>query len=385
MTDRISFAALCAASLLAQSSAFAATPSATFDHSAKEGSTIPVSADTNDTIRVTINNTCPADFDYAQIPSLGPPKPAAQPAAAGVQCTDPMYTDDVLQSYLTAALEAKGICKATSTDIYIKHDSKYGGYNIQISPKDGHGRSQNGHIVVDAIIPDAYNSAFKAYKDAYQKAYDANKATNSCQAIAITTAAQSVGKPGAIATVQLQSLIETVSITTATPAVELSGAFTVSNLRDPKYALSSGSSPVIVENTSAEDSRRLGAAGFIHVHNPSCSSEHAALFALCQHVAATVGLGITGNNNLSFFVGPSYRFLGQWFVTAGYNWGSIAALPASDRVGAAPSSSTVLSNLGTRNAGAFFFGLSYSFLNPGTSFFQKPFSNSPPAAATPPK
>jgi hypothetical protein len=297
-----------------------------------------------------------------------------------------MYGDDKLQPTFDAALKSQHICRETSTDLFIKHDSKFGGYNILITPKDGHGVVTNGQAIISALSATNYTSAYQAYTKAYAASYANNKGTTACDAITSDAADAVVKDPKSTTVSQLKPVIETVQITTATSAIELAGAFTVSNLRDPKYALSPASGPnqIIIENKSAEDSRKLGVAGFIHVHAPNCTGSTNWIW-LCNHIAATAGLGVTNNNNLSIFVGPSYRFAGQWFATVGYNWGAITALPSSDHVGLAPSSSTVLSNLGTRTAGAFFFAVSYAFLNPGTSFFQKPISSTPKDTTPPAK
>jgi hypothetical protein len=380
----------------------AATPAASFDHSTNADTMQSVSADANDTITITINNTCADQFNYADPGSLGtaksapaPAGPAPAPAAAAAlapaappaSCSSAMYGDTTLQAKFDAALSAKQVCKEASTDLFIKYDNKFGGYNIVIVPKDGKGViGADGKSVVSAISSGNYTSAFQAYKKAYANAYAADHSSKSCDAIADDTAASVVSDSSATTISQLKPVIETVAITTATPAIELAGAFTVSKLTDHKYMLApapgGGTGQVIAENKSAEDSEKLGVAGFIHVHNANCSGS-AAWDWMCSHVAATLGLGITNNSNLSIFLGPSYRFAGQWFLTAGYNWGSIATLPASDRVGQAPSSPSILSNLATRTAGAFFLGVSYAFLNPGNSFFQKPFSSSPQSATSP--
>jgi hypothetical protein len=86
------------------------------------------------------------------------------------------------------------------------------------------------------------------------------------------------------------------------------------------------------------------------------------------------GIGMN-QKNLELFPGVSIRFAGKAYLTAGYHIGSVARLPSNLQVGSNISGNlNALSKMDTRSSGNFFFGLSYSFMNPGESFFTKPFA-----------
>jgi hypothetical protein len=343
------------------------TPKAVFDHSTNEAGIQSVNADPGDTIAVVINNTCTDLFAYAatELRTVKPPAPeaAVEAPAAAVLCTAPkggLKPETFFKTH---------VCTGSSQDVFVIHDSKNGGYLVSIQRRPSDDRETDAYALADT----------KTYNSALQK-FTAAAAGQSCSAT-LTTVMQAVGGK------KLQDTTETVVVGPRANYVEYAGGVTVSNLVDPKFALGPNPSgvasdpQVIIEDRSAEDRKKLGFAGFLHVHNPNCSK----WAWLCDHTAASLGLGISSGSNVSIFLGGSYRLSGQWFATLGYNWGAVDRLPNGERLGHPPTTSNALSNLGSRTSGAIFFSLSYAFLNPGTDFFKKPFTsaaNAKPQGAT---
>lgn len=169
--------------------------------------------------------------------------------------------------------------------------------------------------------------------------------------------------------ITLRSVVLTIAIQPREWDYEVSGGFTVSRLRDPRYGLQSRevtedgrtvAKSFVVEDKSARDDARLGAGAFIHVFN----TRHPAL-------AASFGLGINQENTASYFVGGSWRMGKAGALTVGYNWGSVDRLPAGTDL-EKPVDPNFLSTLGKRVDGAVFIAWSYGFLG-DRSLLEKPF------------
>lgn len=360
--------------------AFADTPSATFDHSTGQDQITTVSAQPGDSLRVTIQNTCPAWFSYAaQGATKTPLKPATLPTKTTTAVGHGLAAvpKGIKQSSLEELRKyfADQYCDMTSHDLFIVYDKQYGGYIITVSYK----HPQAPRPTPPALSDANYQKALKEFVAGYKAEFTQEKCSsnpNCKNEMVAGIALAMVTKDYSGKAKTLRPIVETVVLSTPSSYVEFAGGVTLSQLTDPRFALAtnpagSGAPQVIVEDRQAEDSSKVGFAGFIHVHDPNCDGW------ACRHLAASLGFGITNDSKVSVFVGPSFRLAGKWFVTAGYNWGAIDRLPTGDHVGQPPQGSSDLSNLKSRTSRAFFFSFSYAFLNPGSSFFQKPFQSTP--------
>lgn len=359
------------------STAFAATPRVIFDHSTARDQIAPVSAESGDTLRVTIDNTCPGPggFSYASAGATAPatPPPPPQQTPPHVRSTFNPALPQLTKAQLGARF-SKHYCSMSSHDVFIVYDSRYGGYVITVT--------DTNEATLFGLSKDDFQSALTQLYNDYNVAYaqkHCGRANNSCsnaelvrQALDETSNHMDLHSHAKA----LRPVVETVVVTNPGHYVEFAGGITLSQLTDPRFALApnaggSALPQVVEEDRQAEDSWNVGFAGFMHVHDPNCT------WWECQHFAMSLGLGISKDSNVSVFIGPSYRLAGKWFVTAGYNWGQIDTLPKGDRVGQPPQGANDLNNLGSRTGGGFFFSFSYAFLNPGNSFFKKPFDNTP--------
>jgi hypothetical protein len=210
-------------------------------------------------------------------------------------------------------VEAPGPCPLGLKELTLVHDNRYSGYIVNIK------RTQPGAITV-----------------------------------------QVSGKPKTLEDVTL-----VITFAKSPWDYELAGGFTFSQLTDPEFGLvtrtiDGGEETFVVRDRAAEDDLSLGAGAFIHVfHRRNL-----------RPLALTFGLGISEQAAPAYYAGLSWRWGGHGALTLGYNWGEVDRLPAGTSFDE-PVDSNLLSSLGSRVDGDWFFGLSYTFLNPGT----KPFTN----------
>jgi len=166
----------------------------------------------------------------------------------------------------------------------------------------------------------------------------------------------------------LQEATLTVIVETLSWDYDLAGAFAISNLTNPAYALvtesngQGGTQQRVVRDTDAEDSAALGLAAMVHLYNQRK-----------PNLALSFGIGINNNSATSYFFGPSWRFSDKAAITLGYVWGPREHLPAGVHVGDIVTDANVLNNLPSKTDGGAFLSFSYSFLNPGGAL-QKPFA-----------
>lgn len=167
----------------------------------------------------------------------------------------------------------------------------------------------------------------------------------------------------------LEEATLTIFVETMSWEIDIAGAFTVSDLTNPVYAVQSGDDGMggtintVIRDTAAEDEASLGLAAMIHLYN-SRRPQYALSF----------GLGISENSNTTYYVGPSYRFGKRAAVTLGYAWGSVDRLPSGLSEGNPISDANALNNLGTRIDSGVFLSLSYGFLDVRNRI-QQPFAN----------
>lgn len=155
-----------------------------------------------------------------------------------------------------------------------------------------------------------------------------------------------------------------VSVQTVNWQYEVSGGFTINKLSSPVFGLRprQGDSGMmeVFRDEEKEDNVRLGVAGFIHVYHDRY-----------PWLVPTFGLGINEGNTPTYYTGMSWRLGKAAALTAGAAWGSVDTLPAGTQLGPV-TDANVLNNLQSRTDAGFFFALSYTFLNPGIDFFEKP-------------
>lgn len=144
---------------------------------------------------------------------------------------------------------------------------------------------------------------------------------------------------------------------------ELAGAFTLSDLTDPAFGLEmrdveGEQKPFVIRDEGAEDDVNPGAGAFIHVF-------HRRL----RPLALTFGLGVSEQTAPTYYTGLSWRWGGKGAFTAGYAWGAVDRLPSGTRFDT-PVDAGLLGNLQQRLEGAWFFGVSYPFLDTGNKLLK---------------
>ena len=150
--------------------------------------------------------------------------------------------------------------------------------------------------------------------------------------------------------------------------LDFAGAYVGSGLTDPKYAIitqeneAGDEEKVFTREPNRESDVNLGLGAFVHVYNDN----------KWPWLALTFGLGI--DDDTTYYLGPSLRLGDKAAITAGYAWGAVDTLPGGQQLGESPISDNVLNNLGTKNEGAFFVGISYSFIPGIRDRFEKPFA-----------
>lgn len=180
--------------------------------------------------------------------------------------------------------------------------------------------------------------------------------------------------PGAVtvaksedSTVELNDVMLVIAAETQKFQYEFAGAFTVSNLVDPQFAIESRpvdgqDTSFVVRDEDAEDTSRLGLGAFIHVFHDRL-----------PWLAATFGIGIADTTRTTYFLGPTLRLGQAMALTAGPVWGSVTRLPSGIKVDTPAKDANVLTDLPLRTKRGWFFGLSYTFLQ-AKSALEKPFA-----------
>lgn len=190
-----------------------------------------------------------------------------------------------------------------------------------------------------------------------------------------TTVTDAGGGPKQLPTATLIITVEQLQWDT-----QMSGAFTVSGLRDRVYSIETATENnqqvhYVREDRSAEDRSRLGTGAFIHVF-------HTRL----PWLGGTFGIGINDTSRTTYFAGPAFRFGDKAAVTVGLAAGSVSRLPAGVTVNTPVADANVINNLGSRVAYNWFVGFSFSFLS-ARSALEKPFApaegTAPPASNGP--
>ena len=371
-------AIVCAIFTCAQyAAADSSSRNAVYDHSSGRNELLSVSADRDDTIRITIKNTCPAFFSYTYrgAVKLVDETPVTESRAyqklviqIDGQGSDQSACTDVLSEQekrliFSKALQDQSICDLSSHDVFIPHDDQYGGYQVEI------GRLNAERTTIRGLGVGWEERLFGKFKNIYQGNYGRDKDSKNCKEIIKESEEQFISyvssDPVPDELIDAKEMKDVVLLTTLKPrdrAIDFSGGFVVSDLTNPRYAIRDGA---IIRDRNAEDRQSLALAAFASIR--SLRFPRASL---------SFGIGIGEGSNAQYYIGPSYRSRdGKWFLTLGAVWGSIDRLPSGEQEGEVPSNDNVITNLSTRIERAGFFAISYSFLGGGASVFQKPFAS----------
>jgi hypothetical protein len=145
------------------------------------------------------------------------------------------------------------------------------------------------------------------------------------------------------------------------------GGFSLTDLTDPQFAVvGSPGNQVVIRDMQAEDRAEPGLMAFVHL-TPT-TPKWGKKFAL------SFGLGLTNDNEPSYYFGPSWRLGANGYITAGMNWHEVARLPNGQELGAPPMDANVLNNLETRMENGAFIAWTFPFLGTGKAAFEKPFA-----------
>lgn len=309
-----------------------------FDHSTQTDKQVETNVEPGDRIEVTINNTCPDRFNYAQHAFERVASGGAPAGGAGAQANN----SNCGAAKAREALVAAGYCVMQSQTLSWVHESKNAAYEVSVAPKQG----------------GAIRGLQKAQLDAALATVAAGPAT--C-AIPNDTETKSI---------ELKAASYLVSVETSPWALGMSGGLSISDVVDPRFAVvndpastTTPPSSIVIRDKGAEDSQKLGFAGFLHVHNEKWKLGDIP-------IAGTFGLGIAEENSISGFVGISAAAFDLAYLTIGWNWSSIDRLPAGQRLNAPPISDNVLNDLPSKTDDGWFIGISFRLMSPGDSFFK---------------
>lgn len=172
-------------------------------------------------------------------------------------------------------------------------------------------------------------------------------------------------KPNRSSKFDLKELDIVIHVETREWNVEFAGAFSVSGLTNPRYAVADS---VVARDEDAEDAVALGVAAFIH-------TSHTRV----PWLAGTFGLGINQSASATYYLGGTFP-AGPAAFTVGGVFGSVERLPTGVSEGSRISDPNVLNDLPTKTEGSWFVALSYTFLG-NRAAFEKPFLGEQEAAA----
>lgn len=330
----------CSQSLHAQSATFA------FDHSTQNKKQVDATVEPGDPIEVTIDNTCPDRFNYAHV-AFAPRQ--TSPAGGG----PPLAGDSAKCGAAKAreALVAAGYCSMQSKAISWVHESKNGAYEVEITPKQA--------TMIRGLPKEQFDAALTS--------------------VAAGPATCTIPDGTQAKSIELKAASYLISVESSPWALGMSGGLSISDVVDPRFAVvddpastTTPPSTIVIRDKGAEDSQKLGFAGFLHVHHQKWKVGDIP-------IAGTFGLGIAEENSISGFVGVSAAAFDLAYLTIGWNWSAIDRLPAGQRLGARPIGDNVLSDLPSKTDDGWFIGISFKLMSPGESFFKSKTAVTPKA------
>jgi hypothetical protein len=321
--------------IVASGVANAAEIPVSFDH-AKPNVVTEISVDPGDRIRVAIANTCAEHFLYEVREFKPSPSPGVAPPAPLVPAATCAEKD------AESALINAGYCKQALRPLTFIHESGTRTYQILVTKKP------NAPTTVRGLQDAEWNQAIETMKT-----------QPTC------TVPAGLGAKADL----LDDVAYLLNIEKSPWALGMSGGLSISEVVDPRFAVISDpastatpAATIVVRNRDAEDSQKLGFAGFVHVHN-----EHWVLKDI--PIAATFGLGVQDDDAISGFAGVSFAAFDLAYLTVGYNWSSVDRLPTGQRLGATPISDNVLNDLPSKTDNGWFLGISFKFMSPEESFY----------------
>lgn len=173
----------------------------------------------------------------------------------------------------------------------------------------------------------------------------------------------------------------TLIITVATRARPYSfgGGISVSSVRSPAFVINQrvtpgvGTAPpdtasIVATDNSRRDAATVGLATFLSTSLGGVIGER------FDPLSVVVGIGLESAGSTSYYFGLGFALHDGIGINTGYTLGRVKTLPSGLRVGDEVSDANALQNLGTRSAGGWFVGMSFSFLGGGSAEFGKPFA-----------
>lgn len=330
--------------LTCSSSAFGEDVSVVVDHVSRERKVREIAVQPGDRVSVAITNTCPDRFDYQAL--------ALQSAATVDSNAATADSTTCTADEARAKLVREGFCELKTASLSFTHARSASGYEITIRTKPN-----QPSVIRGLTKPDLDSAVTKMVGDA------------KCE---VPKDATDKSKP-------LEAFEYFLTVKSSPWALGMSGGLTISDVVDPRFAIvpdsTSTTTPpatIVIRDRSAEDSEKLGFAGFLHVHNEGWKLGDVP-------IAGTFGLGIQEKNSISGFIGVSAAAFDLAYLTLGWNWSSIDRLPAGQELGAAPINANVLNNLPTRTDSGWFLGVSFKLMSPGEAFFKQKVTTQPQA------
>ena len=307
--------------------------------------------------------------------AMAPVQLEAKPASTATAAHHGKLANKKIEFDHKGCAPADGECRASyvidlaageSMDIVIHHtlpnDFRYTVAGILL-PKGSDGFSaQSADSLRDTTLTQQHDARFGGYIVTIHKKLEAQKLPNVTLVIAVRTSAYQAS---------------------------FGGGFTWVRLKSPLYAIrdsaitASGTTPAstqskLVRDADREDDGSYGVATLVHLYHTN-TPDWAISFGL--------GLSLNDLTKTTYYFGPSRRFGDRGALTVGAAYGPVRTLPVGMRENDVVTDKTTLANSllnpPTRNAGAFFIGMSYSFLGTGVEALNKPFAGAAPGSNTP--
>jgi hypothetical protein len=134
----------------------------------------------------------------------------------------------------------------------------------------------------------------------------------------------------------------------------LTGGFVVNGLTDPVWTLGfvpGRTTRVVLRNADRENAASLSIGMFAQMYHDRVP----------WIAPVSFGVGVHSDGRATFYLGPAFRFGRFASVTAGVAIGPVAALPAGVIENQPVSDTNLLSDLASRTARSWYFGVTYAF------------------------
>jgi len=327
-----------------------------------------VDASDGDRLQITIEDTCPAGFEYSV---HGIKKTTDKPEVAGAQAATLVAEE---KKALAALLAAACTTNTTQKLPPIFYASDYSGYEVRVTRK-ANGPGLLFVSTTDQVTPES--------------SIQTGGALRACvmDDTVAPPAALADPKESLLKCLKTKSVLEKDEVTKAKPLLALadrvfviqvtesdwrydfSGGVFVSQAVNERYAaVSSGTNQfTIVRNSSGEDDYGTGLGVFVTTSHKTfgCTAG-----GFCW-APFTFGLGAGNGSDLNVFAGTGMRLGRHAFLTIGLNFAQVETLPGKLNVGDTISDPNALTTMAKKRVVEPFISFSYTFFGDGGATLTK--------------